>query len=79
MSSTEDHALGLELQLIELVEQQERARLQHRDADVAAVQAEIVVLQEELAAMGEAAEAAQPGRAQFHDAQRAGRSSGSAA
>ncbi|MHB1924289.1 MAG: hypothetical protein ACYCSJ_06335 [Acidimicrobiales bacterium] len=49
MSNAEDHALGLELQLIELVEQQERARIQHRDADVSAVQVEIDALQEELA------------------------------
>jgi DNA-binding protein H-NS len=49
MSRAEDHALGLELQLIELVEQQTRARLQHREADVNAAQQEIDALQEELA------------------------------
>ena len=48
-NSLEDHALGLELQLIELVEQQERARVQHRDEAVAAIQREIDALQKELA------------------------------
>ena len=48
-NSVEDHALGLELQLIELVEQQERARVQHRDDAVAAIQKEIDALQKELA------------------------------
>jgi hypothetical protein len=45
----EDHALGLELQLIELVEQQERARVQHRDDAVAAIQTQIDLVQRELA------------------------------
>lgn len=53
MSNAEDHALGLELQLIELVERQTRAQVQHRDADVAAVQAEIDDLQRELAELAE--------------------------
>ncbi|HEX5267274.1 MAG TPA: hypothetical protein VFW24_10920 [Acidimicrobiales bacterium] len=48
-NSVEDHAVGLELQLIELVEQQERARVQHRLEAVAAIQGEIDVLQKELA------------------------------
>ncbi|HET6811251.1 MAG TPA: hypothetical protein VFH50_09600 [Acidimicrobiales bacterium] len=48
-NSVEDHALGLELQLIELVEQQERARVQHRDDAVATIQKEIDALQKELA------------------------------
>jgi hypothetical protein len=48
-NSVEDHAVGLELQLIELVEQQERARVQHRAEAVAAIQGEIDVLQKELA------------------------------
>ena len=48
-NSVEDHAVGLELQLIELVEQQERARVQHRDDAVATIQKEIDVLQKELA------------------------------
>jgi hypothetical protein len=48
-NSVEDHALGLELQLIELVEQQERARVQHREDAVVAIQKEIDALQKELA------------------------------
>jgi hypothetical protein len=48
-NSLEDHALGLELQLIELVEQQERARVQRRDDAVASIQQEIDALQKELA------------------------------
>lgn len=53
MSNAEDHALGLELQLIELVERQTRAHVQHRDGDAAAVQREIDELQRELAAVTE--------------------------
>jgi hypothetical protein len=48
-NSVEDHALGLELQLIELVEQQARARVQRRDDAVATIQKEIDALQKELA------------------------------
>lgn len=51
--NSEDHALGVELQLIELVEKQRRARAQHRDRDAEAVQAEIDILQTELAAVVE--------------------------
>ena len=49
----EDHATGLELQLIELVEQQERAAVQHRDADAERMQREIDALRAELAATAE--------------------------
>lgn len=45
----EDHALGIELQLAELVDQAERARIQGRVEDAASIQAEIMRLQEELA------------------------------
>jgi len=48
-NSREDYALGLELQLIELVEQQERARVQHRDDQVVTIQRDIDGLQQELA------------------------------
>lgn len=73
MSSTEDHALGLELQLIELVEKQQRAAVQHRDSDAAAVQAEIDAVQAELADTGEAlAEEGPPGAPHFHDVDVAG-------
>lgn len=71
MSRAEDHALGLELQLIELVEQQTRARLQHREADVAAAQREIDALQEELARTEEGS-AEETGRPAFRRAAQAG-------
>lgn len=46
----EDHAVGVELQLTELVEEQERARVQGRPQQVATLQREIEALQAELAA-----------------------------
>lgn len=49
----EDHALGLELQLAELFDQAERARVQGLDADVERIQAEMQRLQEELAETAE--------------------------
>lgn len=45
----EDHALGIELQLAELVDQAERARVQGLDDEAAKIQAEIERLQQELA------------------------------
>lgn len=55
-----DHALGLELQLEELVEQRERARVQGRTSDLPPIDDEITRLQGELA---DAAEAAMTGAA----------------
>jgi len=49
-----DHAVGLELELAELVEQRERARVQHQTADVDRLQRDIDALQLELAATAEA-------------------------
>ena len=43
-----DHAVGLELQLEELVEQRERARVQGRLEDAHAIEADIAALQSEL-------------------------------
>ncbi len=48
-----DHEMGLELQIVELVEQRERALVQHRDTDAAAIQGEIDALQVELASNAE--------------------------
>ena len=45
----EDHLLGVELQLVELVERRERAAVQGRRDDVTQLQAEIDALQLELA------------------------------
>ena len=52
--SLEDHVVGLELQLVELVEQRERAIVQHRPRDAADIQREIDALQEEMARTAEA-------------------------
>jgi N-formylglutamate amidohydrolase len=49
----EDHAIGLELQLTDLVEKRERARVQGRDERAAALTAEIEALQSELARTAE--------------------------
>ncbi len=48
-----DHAMGLELQIVELVEQQARARVQHRNQDAEALEDEIGELRAELAATAE--------------------------
>jgi hypothetical protein len=45
-----DHAMGLELQIVELVERQTRARVQHRDDDANRMEAELTQLRAELAA-----------------------------
>ncbi len=50
-----DHAMGLELQLVELVEQQARATAQHRDEDAAGYEPEITQLRTELATFSELA------------------------
>jgi predicted nucleic acid-binding Zn-ribbon protein len=49
----EDHVVGLELQIVELVEQRERATVQHDDAEAARIQREIDALQGEMAAAAE--------------------------
>ena len=48
-----DHEMGLELQIVELVEQRERARVQGRSADVSTIQRDIDSLQLELADIAE--------------------------
>jgi len=49
----EDHAIGVELQINELVEQIERARVQGRPERVAELQPELEALQDELAETAE--------------------------
>ena len=49
----EDHLVGLELQIVELVEQRERALVQHDDAEASRIQGEIDALQLELASTAE--------------------------
>jgi hypothetical protein len=48
-----NRALGLELQIEELVEQRERAAVQHRTEDVVRLDAEIAALYDELAEVAE--------------------------
>jgi hypothetical protein len=49
-----DHAMGVELQIVELVEQQTRALVQHREDDAELLEPEIVQLRSELAAIVDA-------------------------
>ena len=49
----EDHVVGLELQIVELVEQRERATVQHDDREAARIQGEIDALQAEMALTAE--------------------------
>ena len=50
-----DHAMGLELQLEELIEQRERARVQGRPEDAKRLEGQISALQLELATTAELA------------------------
>ena len=50
----EDHVVGLELQIVELVEQRERASVQHDDVEAARIQSEIDALQAEMVTTAEA-------------------------
>ncbi len=58
--SDADHALGLELQIEELVEQRARAEVQGRDDDARAIQVEIAALTDELATTADRAADANP-------------------
>ena len=49
----EDHLVGLELQLVELVEQEQRAEVQGRVDDAARLEAQVAALQAELATTAE--------------------------
>jgi DnaJ-domain-containing protein 1 len=49
----EDHAVGVELQLTELTEEMERARVQGRTDRIAVLEGEIADLQDDLAATAE--------------------------
>ncbi len=56
----EDHVVGLELQLVELVEQRNRAEVQDRLDDVAKLEADIAQVQQELVATAEVISADEP-------------------
>lgn len=49
----EDHVVGLELQIVELVERRERARVQNDPVEADRIQREIDALQLEMAATAE--------------------------
>ncbi len=68
----EDHVVGLELQLVELVEQRERAMVQHRPHDAARLQQEIDAVQEEMARTAEVIARPHAEHAEFHDVDVAG-------
>ena len=60
----EDHALGIELQLAELVDQAERAKVQGLDDEAKVIQIEIDRLQQELAETAERVAEANQGAAE---------------
>lgn len=68
----EDHVVGLELQLVELVEQRERAAVQHRPDDAARIQRDIEALQAEMAGAAEVLARPDASVPEFHDVDEAG-------
>ena len=56
----EDHVVGLELQLVELVEQRERALVQGSGAEASAISDEITEIQTELTEAAEAVAGDEP-------------------
>ncbi len=53
----EDHVVGLELQIVELVEQKQRAEVQGRTGDISSLDRQIEALQAEMATSAEVASA----------------------
>ena len=68
----EDHVVGLGLQLVELVEQRERATVQHRPHDAARLQREIDAVQEEMVRTAEVIARPDADLPEFHHAVEAG-------
>ena len=64
----EDHAIGVELQITELVEKMERARVQGRLDRVAQLQPELTALQDDLVATSERIANEHWDHASIHDA-----------
>jgi len=62
----EDHAIGVELQITELVERIERARVQGRLDRVRELQPQLESLQDDLARTAESMAAEHWGRAEIH-------------
>jgi hypothetical protein len=62
----EDHVVGVELQIVELVEQRERALVQERHQDALRIQREIDSLQEEMARAAEKLTKADAEIPEFH-------------
>jgi hypothetical protein len=62
----EDHALGVELQITELVERMERARVQGRPDRVVELQAQVDVLQDDLARTADSIAGEHWARAEIH-------------
>ncbi len=67
----EDHVVGVELQIVELVEQRERATVQERHEDAARIQREIDALQEEMARAAEKITRPDAAPPEFHGVQEA--------
>lgn len=68
----EDHVVGLELQLVELVEQRERAAVQSRPHDAERIQQEIDAVQEEMARAAEVIARPDADVPEFHDVHEVG-------
>lgn len=63
----EDHVVGVELQIVELVEQRERALVQERPDDAVRIQGEIDALQAEMARAAEKLTEPDAEIPEFHD------------
>ena len=63
----EDHVVGVELQIVELVEQRERALVQERPDDAVRIQGEIDALQAEMALAAEKLTEPDAEIPEFHD------------
>lgn len=63
----EDHLVGLELELVELVEQRERARVQGRAVDAGRIGREIRQIQNEMASTAEILAGQPAPRPRFHN------------
>ncbi len=67
----EDHAVGLELQIVELVEQQQRAVVQERHEDAVRIQGEIDALRDEMTRTAERIARGDSELPEFHDVEEA--------